>query len=360
MTGWTESQVRLLTAANAYTARDWRVLLLATDGVRGKIPPRNCPRCDSRAVTYEPHAKATCECLLCHGFHAATGDIERLAQMLWCLPDGYLAARTGSRSGGGSGLLVIDAEAHDRDMPGTTGLDVLDQWPAWTDGLDLPATLTARTVSGGLHLFYRVPDGVSLRSGRILPGVDVKADSGYVGIPCGRDGRRWVDPAVEPVDAPSPLLAWLVDSRRRGHGGSGGGGGKAVGYDYDVFIRDGCPNGHRDAFINELVWRLRRDDWDRDVALTEVRRHWERVAQPKSNPMPWSDVRYKFDRVWREVEPAVSEGAARWAANVSRGMAPSGKRSERVRRMRDTGVNPAVVRRGRSGFGIDDKVGGTR
>lgn len=360
MTAWSDSQVKLLTAANAYVARGWPVLLLATDSARGKIPPRNCPRCDSRAITYEPHSKESCACLLCHGFHAATRDIDVVAEMLWRLPDGYLAVRTGSRSGGGSGLLVVDAEAHDRDMPGTTGLDVLDQWPSWTGGLTLPVTLTARTVSGGLHLIYRLPDGVAIRSGRVLPGVDVKGESGYVGVPCGRDGRRWVDPAVDVADLPSAVVDWLVESRRRGggSGGSGGGGGdKGVGYDFDAFIRDGCPNGHRDVFINELVWRLRRDGWERGAAETEVRRHWERVEQPASNPMPWHDVKYKFDRVWREVAPAVTTTQTAWATRVSL----NSRRAERVRRATVTDrVGPAVVRRGRSGFGLDDARGSTR
>lgn len=287
-------------------ARGWAVFLLAADGEGGKVPPHNCPACDWRREPRPPrHDPATCGHLLCHGFHAATTDSARLDELLAALPTGHLAVRTGRASR----LLVIDAEAHAR--PGEpTGLEVLDEWEAWTAGKagSLPFTLRARSVSGGQHWYYRLPDGVPLiKSGRVAEGVDVKCEAGYVGA-VGGDGRRvWLNPGTDVATAPVELIEWLTSTRRVGAGGGPGGGGAAPGYDFDVFLRDGCPDGHRDYFINDLCFRLRRRTPPLTLEeLTErVWEAWSRVAQPPEAryEMPWEDVAYKIERVWAQVSP---------------------------------------------------------
>src|SRR5438445_1681028 len=82
----------------------------------------------------------------------------------------------------------------------------------------LPVTLTAATGGGGWHLFFTHPGGgVELRNtaGRLpgisesLPGVDLRADGGYVVAAPSRHrsgaAYRWVDPAVSPAPAPRCL-----------------------------------------------------------------------------------------------------------------------------------------------------------
>jgi putative DNA primase/helicase len=296
-----------------YVERGWAVFLLATDGEGGKVPPRNCSECDWRREPRPPrHDPGNCGHLLCHGFHAATLDPARFTQMLEALPTGHLAIRTGRASR----LLVVDAEAHAR--PGEpTGLEVLDEWEAWTAGKagSLPYTLRARSVSGGQHWYYRLPDGTPLiRSGRVVEGVDVKAENGYVGSVAGDGRREWLNPGVEVATAPAELLEWLSSGRRIGVGGHGGGA-AAPGYDFDAFLRDGCPDGHRDYFINDLIFRLRKRG-NPPLTLEELTRRveeaWLRVAQPPEAryEMPWEDVEYKIERVWAEVTPDERDGVA--------------------------------------------------
>lgn len=275
-----------------HIARGWAVFLLATDGPEGKIPPKNCARCDVR--TGERHDREMCDCLLCHGFYAATKDTARFERMLAALPSGYLAVRTGTASR----LLVLDVE--------TAGLEVLDQWEAVTAGQagSLARTLVATSVSGGRHLFYSLPERMVVRSGRVLPDVDVKAEGGLVGAVGSRSGKRvWLDESVPVAPCPPELLAWLSTTRRSGSGG-GGGGERPDGYDYDRFLRDGCPGGHRNYFMNDLLFRARK----RGAQLDEMRRlayeHWLRVEQPPSATyeMLWTDVEYQVERLAHNVD----------------------------------------------------------
>jgi len=285
--------------ANAYQGQGWHCLLLAQDSSGGKIPPHNCPKCDHRSESYQRHAPGSCGHLLCHGFYAATTDAARFDAMLAVLPHGHLAIRTGVVSQ----LVVIDAEATGR--PGEpSGLEVLEQFEAWTNGLSLPPTLTARSVSGGLHLFYRC--SVPITSRRILPGVDVKGEAGYVGAVSGVDGRSWLDPQVKVADLPAGVTNWL-GIRRNGYGGSvgGSGSGSPEGYDFARFLAEGCPGGQRDYFINDLAFRLRMSGMARDRYLEKLREAWEKLAQPPDADylMPWEDVVYKAERVWATREP---------------------------------------------------------
>lgn len=307
------TEIRLHTAevtrqhAQEYIAHGWAVFLLAEDGSQGKIPPRNCPECDWR-LGVPRHDAATCGHLLCHGFHAATADIDTFNRMLNALPEGHLAVRTGRASR----LLVIDAEASAREGE-PTGLEVLDEWEAWTSGKagSLPYTLRARSVSGGQHWFYRLPDGVPIiKSGRIVEGIDVKCEFGYVGAVRG-DGRRvWLNKETPVATAPAELLDWLVDTRRIGHVGRVGSTNSvaAPGYDFDEFLRGGCPDGFRDYFVNDLLFRLRKQNnpvLSRDELTQQLWDVWLNVAQPPQAryEMPWDDVLYKIDRVWAQVSP---------------------------------------------------------
>lgn len=76
----------------------------------------------------------------------------------------------------------------------------------------LPDTLTAKTGSGGRHLFFKYPDKkVHGRASKLAPNVDVRGEGGQVVGPGSnhRSGRKyeWVNPLEEIVDAPD----WLID-----------------------------------------------------------------------------------------------------------------------------------------------------
>lgn len=174
----------LLTVARNYVGRGWPVFVLG----RTKRPVRNCTPC--RTADAGSHDPVTCECLTCHGFYAATVDTERVAAMLRRVRGGLLAIRTGAVSG----LAVVDIDPRNGGQLDTSVMN---------------PTYTVRTGSGGWHLYYEHP-GVPLAvelAGR--PGVDIKADGGYVVAPPSihpDTGRPYRIVGDRPVEEMAPAL----------------------------------------------------------------------------------------------------------------------------------------------------------
>lgn len=121
----------------------------------------------------------------------------------------YPQANIGIRCGAESGLLVLDVDAY------KTGLDSLDALEAKHG--KLPYSLRAKTGSGGgsVHILMAHPrDGrriSSNSSGKLGPGLDVKADGGYIiAAPSAHasGGRyEWLD---EDDTTLEPAPAWLL------------------------------------------------------------------------------------------------------------------------------------------------------
>ena len=158
-----KGQDEKLRAGLGYIARGWHVFVLSPS----KTPVANCEPCKTAHTI--PAQMEACACLTCHGFHAATPDPDRLTEMLRLHPRGLLAARTGAPSG----TVVIDV-----DPPGIATMRML-----LSEGV-LPRTLAAVTGRGGYHLVYAHPGGkIMSGAGKGGPGVDIKADGGYVVAP---------------------------------------------------------------------------------------------------------------------------------------------------------------------------------
>lgn len=181
-----------------YAAHGWPVFLLSAT----KVPVALCGD-ECRAHRSDPAACESCDCLMCHGFYAATRDPDRIKEMVRRRPDGCVAIRTGAPSG----LVVIDI-----DPPaGLKTLATLDE-----DGL-LPGTLMAMTTRDcGLHLYYAYP-GLKIRqgAGKLGDGVDVKSDGGYVLAPPSlnlKSGRRYMWAGDGRFDHPlTPLHPEVVE-----------------------------------------------------------------------------------------------------------------------------------------------------
>jgi hypothetical protein len=100
-----------------------------------------------------------------HGFKDATTNVEELGD-LWRLHPGTLI---GVPTGQFAGLDVLDVDV--RSGGG--------RWFAEHKKM-LPPTRVHRTRSGGLHLFFAHQPGMRCSAGQVAPGVDVRADGGYV------------------------------------------------------------------------------------------------------------------------------------------------------------------------------------
>ena len=147
--------------ALAYAARGWPAFALS----RTKMPLRRCEKCPPHG---RDHDGEECEHLTCHGFYAATLDPDRLQAMFAGHGERLLAIRTGTPSG----MVVVDVD------PRASGLATMAG--RVDDGL-LPGTVMAQTGGGGLHLVYAHPGRpVGSGAGKLGPGVDVKADGGYI------------------------------------------------------------------------------------------------------------------------------------------------------------------------------------
>lgn len=274
------------------------------------------PMCNGCRNAGPDHDRENCGHLLCHGFYAATNDIDRIRKMFVNHPDGHLALRTGQPSG----VFALDFEAHAAAPELPTGNEVHDAWESFT-GIEIPETLMARSASGGLHRLYKTDEVVPGRP-RLLPSTDLKAEGGYIVLPPA-PGRRWLTngPLAE---APENLLEWLrykkhKESTAWNSKTTGLKVGHAHGYDFNLFFREGCPGGYRDDFVNDLLFRLRKRGKTIEEAASIAESAWRRVAQPPYAKyfMPWSDVEYKLLRVWQTVKPdPIPDTIRRWAAQA--------------------------------------------
>jgi hypothetical protein len=134
------------------------------------------------------------------GFHAATTDEEQIRQWWNMWPDADLAVRTGKESG----IVVIDADGDEGEQ---TSIDrgLFD--------LRTPTVFTAK----GVHWYFEHPGYPVQSKVRILPGLDVRADGGYVVVPPSVHVTgyqyAWHD-WTYPTDTPlHPMPAWVVQRR---------------------------------------------------------------------------------------------------------------------------------------------------
>lgn len=299
------SQLRKMKAAEAYVARGWKVFTVSP----AKRPFGNCKACQPQ-VSGIGHSPEACTCLQCHGFYAATANLDRIRAMLWSCDGAMLAIRTGCPSS----VVAIDAEGHDGDGHGYTGLEVLDQFESYTGGVSLQDSLKQRTGGGGLHILYKLPDQTVIGSrNRVLPNVDIKADGGYVVVgPTG--GRSWLNWGLWSARLETPgddLLRWLQEAKGKSKGSGSGGSSLALSLRTAAVI----PAGVRYEFTRDLVYHLRRNclvsGHTYESALEVCRAYWLRYEQPGNGMrkdgnlwlLPFSQVEYELTRVWARVQP---------------------------------------------------------
>lgn len=183
-----------LDAALGYAQRGWRVFPLHGI-VNGTC---TCGRADCSSPGKHP--------LVRRGLYEATTDAMEI-QDWWRR---WRRANIGITTGAQSGIAVVDI-----DLP--SALESLDRLVE----AELPMTLTGLTGGGGLHLIYRCSDeSLGNSAGRLpgledeLPGVDLRANGGYVVAPPSvhRSGARyeWLNARRELEPAP----AWLKQPER--------------------------------------------------------------------------------------------------------------------------------------------------
>jgi putative DNA primase/helicase len=134
-----------------------------------------------------------------------------------------------------------------------------------------PATPTARTARGGLHLYFRHPEQ-HVRTGiRVAPGLDVKASGGYVVAPpsIGPNGKpyEWVIPPgdAELAEPPEWLMHLLERERPKGPAAP---------------VGERIPPGQRNKVLTSLAGSMRRRGMGEAEILGALRITNERRCQP--------------------------------------------------------------------------------
>lgn len=205
------AQEYLLQAALEYAGRGWRVFPL--HGIRDG----NCSCAERGCSSPGKHP------LVRRGLHEASMDQGQVHA--WWVE--WAWANIGLVTGATSGIVVVDVDLRPRTRTGfgspveakTRSSDVFDSIARLA--AVLPRTLVGLTGGGGIHLVYRSTDpNLRNTAGRLpgirglLPGVDLRANGGYVVAPPSlhSSGKRytWLD--ASRVATPAP--AWLKQPKR--------------------------------------------------------------------------------------------------------------------------------------------------
>ncbi len=117
-----------------------------------------------------PMTKKPLGALVPHGFQDATTNEEIIRQWWERCPTANIGIQTGAESG----LVVLDIDPRNG---GKDNLLELEQKHG-----ELPLTVGSLTGGGGAHIFFLHPGGV-IKHKALAPGVEVKADGGYVVAP---------------------------------------------------------------------------------------------------------------------------------------------------------------------------------
>ncbi|HHV57480.1 MAG TPA: DNA primase [Firmicutes bacterium] len=170
------------------------------------------------------------------------------AEMWWGEhPELNLAVITGVISG----IVVLDVD------PRNGGLDSLS-------GLEIPPTLTCHTPSGGLHFYFIHPGGRVSNKVNLKPGLDLRADAGYVLIPPSRIGQveyAWAAPPDRcEIAAPPPWLMELLQPAKEE------GAARSVD-DWRRLVSEGVTEGQRNDSITALAGHLLRKYVDPLIVL---------------------------------------------------------------------------------------------
>jgi len=226
-------------------------------------------------------------------------------------PEGEPTAGIGVVCGSRSRLLLIDVDTKNSGE---------FSWEAWRAerseaGLVLPETPIVRTPSGGYHLWFRLPEGLELRSwDGWLPGVDVLANGHWAGAPptIVRDQvSAWDSTAYEfqrtcekPI-VPDWLLEELSTGRRRrisavGRLAESAEYERSVRFDWVRFWTPGAvPGGEQHDTLVSAAHSARAKNLDDDVALAHLI-DGVRCFTNEDPDDPWTD-QHAIDK-WEEAK----------------------------------------------------------
>jgi len=204
-------------------------------------------------------------------------------------------------------------------------------------GLDLPETVTARTPSGGQHLFFRLPDGCGHVPSPVglLPGVDIRADGTQVAVaPSQReymprldvkDNPRWSEPYYLPYEltpgrlamAPGGLLAVIHAGPVGRYGTDSSGRLRDELPDTASVLETGLMRGKRNSTMYRLACRWWRSMGVHREADVVARAYEVWAATADTGDFTWSEAHGAVMSAQRFVQRQMDEEAALQAGFIT-------------------------------------------
>lgn len=138
------------------------------------------------------------------GFLSASTDLQQVITWYERWPKANWGLRTGDQAKGGAGILVVDIDSKNHGF---------DTWEMLSmDHQGHIETVTVETGNNGQHLWFSYPSDIDLRStaGALGPGLDVRANGGYVVVPPSQTNRPYrfeLNPEETPISTPPD---WLI------------------------------------------------------------------------------------------------------------------------------------------------------
>ena len=273
----TATTTNSLAAALGYADRGWPVIPLHT--VRDGRCSCGKAKCDSPGK--HPHTT--------HGLKDASTD-ERIIRQWWKRwPD----ANVGVVTGGRSGIVAIDIDPRHGGEDSLAGLE--------RDHGELPETVEAITGGGGRHILFPHPGGY-VKSRNVTPGIDVKADGGYIVVEPSlhASGRRYAwEISHHPEDTDlAPMPGWVLELVREKRA-------RAAGPVSDNGQASPVSEGERNVHLTSLGGSMRRRGMSEAAIRAALREENRQSCQP---PLDYAEV----DRIAASVskyDPADDQGS---------------------------------------------------
>lgn len=232
-----------------------------------------------------------------HGFHDATTDETKIRQW-W---NRWPSANLGMAVGATAGIVVIDIDPR---HGGDATLVALEERHG-----SLPTTISARTGGGGWHLYFAHPGG-KVKSRTIAPGIDCKADGGYIVVAPSNHASggayEWVEGSDPWSRQAVPMPDWLLqlvapDPHRVAPDLSSGG---------------VLNQGHRNEGLTSIAGRLRNAGLADDSLLVALKAENQRLCDPPLDDSEVAQIASSISRYpvggaepWTEPIPLTTAGA---------------------------------------------------